>query len=198
MVSWDAGLLQLPHVVGALDAFVDGKARWVDLGEVNGRAFVNNVSLGVYAEAVQREGYRKAKLRTLLDVSVPTLGPAAVVISNNAYRLGARIGAGTRPRLDQALLGIVVLDRRASAPAGAPVLRESTAPEFIMDADGPVRAAIDGEAAVLQGPLRFRSRPRVLEVRIARAHAGASPSTAAPGDVLQTLPALLRIALGRP
>ena len=33
-------------VVGALDAFVDGGERWVDLGEVNGRVFVNNVSLG--------------------------------------------------------------------------------------------------------------------------------------------------------
>ena len=34
-------------VVGALDAFVDGGERLVDLGEVNGRVFVNNVSLGV-------------------------------------------------------------------------------------------------------------------------------------------------------
>ena len=42
-------------VVGALDAFVDGgRERRVDLAEVNGRVFVNNVSLGVYAEAVQR------------------------------------------------------------------------------------------------------------------------------------------------
>ena len=32
-----------------------------------GRVFVNNVSLGLYAEAVQQEGYRDAKLRTLLD-----------------------------------------------------------------------------------------------------------------------------------
>ena len=54
-------------VVGALDAFVDGGERTVDLAEVNGRVFVNNVSLGLYAEAVQRTGYRDAKLRTLLD-----------------------------------------------------------------------------------------------------------------------------------
>ena len=49
-------------VVGALDAFVDGGERIVDLAEVNGRVFVNNVSLGLYADAVQREGYRDAKL----------------------------------------------------------------------------------------------------------------------------------------
>ena len=54
-------------VVGALDAFVAGGERRVDLAEVNGRTFVNNVSLGLYAEAVQREGYREAKLRTILD-----------------------------------------------------------------------------------------------------------------------------------
>ena len=62
-------------VVGALDAFVDGGERTVDLAEVNGRVFVNNVSLGLYAEAVQREGYRDAKLRTLLDTVPDVLGP---------------------------------------------------------------------------------------------------------------------------
>ena len=41
-------------VVGALDAFVDGGERYVDLGEVNGRVFVNNVSLGVYARRSAR------------------------------------------------------------------------------------------------------------------------------------------------
>ena len=54
-------------VIGALDAFTTGGERLVDLAEVNGRVFVNNVSLGVYAQAVQHSGYRDAKLRTLLD-----------------------------------------------------------------------------------------------------------------------------------
>ena len=62
-------------VVGALDAFVDGGERRVDLAEVNGRVFVNNVSLGLYADAVQREGYREAKLRTILDTVPDVLGP---------------------------------------------------------------------------------------------------------------------------
>jgi predicted polyphosphate/ATP-dependent NAD kinase len=47
-------------VVGALDAFVDGGERRVDLAQVNGRVFVNNVSLGLYAGAVQRKRYRDA------------------------------------------------------------------------------------------------------------------------------------------
>ena len=62
-------------VVGALDAFVDGGERLVDLAEVNGRVFVNNVSLGLYAEAVQRKGYRDAKLRTIFDTVPDVLGP---------------------------------------------------------------------------------------------------------------------------
>ncbi len=61
-------------VVGALDAFVDGGQRWVDLAEVNGRVFVNNVSLGLYADAVQRSGYRDAKIRTVLDTVPDVLG----------------------------------------------------------------------------------------------------------------------------
>src|SRR5215204_2734766 len=62
-------------VVGALDALVNGGEHRVDLAEVNGRVFVNNVSLGVYAEAVQRAGYRDAKLRTLLDTVPDAVGP---------------------------------------------------------------------------------------------------------------------------
>src|SRR5213078_1541026 len=107
-------------VVGALDAFVDGGERVVDLAEINGRVFVNNVSLGVYAEAVQRDGYREAKLRTIADTMPTVLGPggqgldlrwtgadgsdhktgAVVLVSNDPYRLGRVLGSGTRPRLD--------------------------------------------------------------------------------------------------
>ena len=61
-------------VVGALDAFVTGGEHRVDLAEINGRVFVNNASLGIYAEAVQREGYRDAKLRTMLDTMPDVLG----------------------------------------------------------------------------------------------------------------------------
>ncbi|MAT04215.1 MAG: diacylglycerol kinase, partial [Acidimicrobiaceae bacterium] len=107
-------------VVGALDALVAGGERRVDLAEVNGRVFVNNVSLGLYAEAVQRSGYRDAKIRTLLetipeysteDAAEPMLeftGPGGVqgrratviMVSNNSYRLGTVIGSGTRPSID--------------------------------------------------------------------------------------------------
>ena len=63
-------------VVGALDAFVSGGEKRVDLGDVNGRTFVNNVSLGLYAESVQQEGYRDAKIRTILATATSVLGQA--------------------------------------------------------------------------------------------------------------------------
>jgi diacylglycerol kinase family enzyme len=207
-------------VVGALDAFVDGGERQVDLAEVNGRVFVNNVSLGLYAEAVQRAGYRDAKLRTLLDTVPDVLGPgggeldlrwtgkdghrhssgAAVLVSNNRYRLGRAVGSGTRPRIDDGLLGITVV----GAPTGRGrhgrlpqrPWREWCAPAFEVDADRPVPAGIDGEALMLDPPLRFRIRPRVLRVRVARKHPGASPSALAPEGLSAGVLELLRIARG--
>ena len=101
---------------------------------MNGRVFVNNVSLGIYAEAVQRSGYRDAKLRTLLDTVPDALGPsgseldlrwtgpgghehrsgAVILVSNNRYRLGRAVGSGSRPTIDDGLLGIAIV----GAPAG--------------------------------------------------------------------------------
>jgi diacylglycerol kinase family enzyme len=208
-------------VVGALDAFVDGGQRTVDLAEVNGRVFVNNVSLGVYAEAVQRSEYRDAKLRTLLDTVPDALGPkgegldlhwsgpgghehragAVVLVSNNIYRLGRVIGSGTRPRIDDGLLGVTVIGRPSGRGENGGGLqrpmREWSAPTFEVDADRPVPAGIDGEALVLDPPLCFRIRPRVLHVRVARKHPGASPSAMAPDGAWAGIRELARIALGR-
>jgi diacylglycerol kinase family enzyme len=204
-------------VVGALDAFVDGREKRVDLAEVNGRVFVNNVSIGLYAEAVQREGYREAKLRTILDTLPEVLGPegkgldlrwigpkgpehssgAAILVSNNRYRLGHAVGSGTRPRIDDRLLGIAV----ASPPGGGQRMIEQpwlewTAPTFEVEADGPIAAGIDGEAVTLDAPLRFRILPAALRVRIAAGHPGASPSAAMPEGAWETVRALARIAIG--
>jgi diacylglycerol kinase family enzyme len=208
-------------VVGALEAFVDGGERWVDLGEVNGRVFVNNVSLGLYAEAVQRDGYRDAKIRTLLDTVPDVLGPsgseldmrwrgpgghehrggAAVLVSNNRYRLGRAVGSGTRPRIDDGLLGITVVGavswRDEEGRSLQRPWREWPAPTFRVDSEQPVAAGIDGESLVLEAPLDFRVRPGVLRVRVARKHPGASPSAMLPDGIRAGAVELARIALGR-
>ncbi len=207
-------------VVGALDAFVDGGERQVDLARVNGRVFVNNVSLGLYAEAVQRPGYREAKIRTLLDLVPDVMGPegrqpslrwrgpnhdehrsgAAILVSNNQYRLGHAVGSGTRPKIDDGLLGITVVSGSRAHDGGSGLLRrpwrEWATPSFEVDSDREVPAGIDGEAAMLTPPLRFEIVPRALRVRIARGHPGASPSAGIPNSAWDILRALTRIAAG--
>ena len=201
-------------VVGALDAFVDGGERVVDLADVNGRVFVNNVSLGLYADAVQRPGYREAKLHTLLDTVPDVLGPdasapnlhwdtpagpqsaAAILISNNAYRLGRALGSGTRPRMDRGELGIAVLVPTLEGARGRRLaMQQSTADQFEVGSDSQVAAGIDGEAAMLDPPLRFRIRPGALRVRISPRHAGASPSALEPEGAQQTIAMLVSFAV---
>ena len=200
-------------VIGALDAFTTGGERLVDLAEVNGRVFVNNVSLGVYAQAVQHSGYRDAKLRTLLDTIPETArtdadAPAlrwrdpdgfahdsgmALLVSNNPYRLGTAIGSGTRPRLDTARLGVAVLGPKGPMPQG--LLRRWSLSSIEVDANGAVAAGIDGEAALLDPPLRFTMRPGALRVRISLQHPGASPSASVPEGALPGLRSLARLAV---
>jgi diacylglycerol kinase family enzyme len=203
-------------VVGALDAFVSGGERLVDLAEVNGRVFVNNVSLGVYAEAVGQDGYRAAKLRTLLDTLSETLGPggepqelrwrdpagaeqvstALVLVSNNPYLLGPTLGSGTRPRLDTGRLGVVDFHPPAAAGDPAPRWRELSTAGLEIEAGRPVPVGVDGESLTLEPPLRFRIRPQALRVRIARDHPGASPSAELPKGLASLIRALLDTAAG--
>jgi diacylglycerol kinase family enzyme len=200
-------------VVGALEAFTKGRERLVDLAEVNGRVFVNNVSLGVYAEAVQREGYRDAKLRTIAETMPTVLGPsgdtldlrfsgadgreqktsAVVLVSNNPYRLGRAIASGTRPRLDAGVLGITVIEAGA-ARDGAKRVQQWTAPSFDVRSEAPIAAGVDGEALKLDPPLQFRTKPQALRVRIAPQHPGASPSATLPESPWDAIRAVARIA----
>src|SRR5690606_17417164 len=59
----------------SMTAFVDAVERRVDHATVNGRLFVNNVSLGVYATVVQRDEYRDAKAATFASLLPELLGP---------------------------------------------------------------------------------------------------------------------------
>ena len=194
-------------VVGALDAFTHGGEKRVDLAEVNHRVFVNNVSLGLYADAVQQAGYRNAKLRTLLATVPAAVGPdatpavhwqgrngeetgVAILVSNNPYRLGRAAGSGTRPQLDDGTLGIAVFGHPPHAG-----LRQWAEQTFEVRSEKPVPAGIDGEAALLDPPLRFCSRPQALRVRIAAGHPGLSPSAMHPNSPWQMPGRLIELAI---
>ena len=53
--------------VKALDAYGPAREASIDLAEVNGEVFVNNVSLGLYADFVASDQYREAKRRTVAN-----------------------------------------------------------------------------------------------------------------------------------
>jgi diacylglycerol kinase family enzyme len=119
--------LDRDDVVGALGAFEEGVERRVDLAEVNGRVFVNNASMGLYAKIVQSPGYREAKVKTAAALLPDMIGPDAapfdlrfagpdgstlpsahlVLVSNNPYQLDHIGGRGTRARMDLGTLGLV-------------------------------------------------------------------------------------------
>ncbi|WP_266539887.1 diacylglycerol kinase family protein [Streptomyces sp. NBC_01142] len=135
-LALDLGL-DRDDVVGALDAFVDAVERRIDLATLNGRVFVNNASLGLYAHVVQSPQYRDAKLKTAAETLPDLLGPDAVgpdlrftgpdgaphstaqliLVSNGPYQLDRLEGRGTRERMDSGRLGVVTLTIRDAAEA---------------------------------------------------------------------------------
>jgi diacylglycerol kinase family enzyme len=180
-------------VTGALDAFIDGVERQIDMAEVNGRTFLNNVSLGIYGDAVRSPAYRDTKVRTLVKTAAEVMGPSAegqalclvdelgsehrhpviVLVSNNPYALHRPLVRGTRPTLGSGQLGVLVLDAADSPRASG---RAWSTPRLGVSAPASVHAGVDGEAVDLSPPLRFTIRPAALRVRISSRHPGASPS----------------------
>ena len=122
--------LDLTRPLRALDAFHAGHERRVDVGRVNERLFINNVSLGVYAEMLGDPGYRQDKLgvakaklqaaisdrelRRALRITPPEEAPLesvlAVIVSNNPYEFARWASPGQRHRLDTGMLQVSVLD----------------------------------------------------------------------------------------
>ena len=166
--------------VAALDAFVDGEERRIDLGRANGRFFLNNVSLGLYARLVhRREHHRRrsnalARLRALailaqhphpigIAIDGKPVEARVVLVANNSYSLEV-FSLGERERLDEGCLHLY-------APTG--VLRgdweERKGASFTVDArGGRLDAAVDGEPEELETPIEFRVESRALRVLVPR------------------------------
>jgi diacylglycerol kinase family enzyme len=177
--------VDVDDAIGALDALVDYCEYYVDVAEVNGLAFVNYAALGLACRPVRQEHDRRAgprsaaSLRSYVVAYRPLASPlrwfaasgretaAALFVSNNCYRLHA-LEIGGRARLDGGVLGIGTLDASASGGGGIGegCWRELHAPTFEVDSAAPVLAEIDGRVLSLDPPLRFRSLPRALRVRI--------------------------------
>jgi diacylglycerol kinase family enzyme len=123
----------------SMAAFHDAVERTVDYATVNGRLFVNNVSLGVYAQIVQEESYRDAKLETTKILLPEMLGRQAgpfdlqfttpdgqmvdgailIMVSNNPYVIGASPDNAQRRHLDSGKLGVFAVTTSTGAAAAA-------------------------------------------------------------------------------
>ena len=223
--------LDRADVAAALDAFGTAVECRVDLATVGGRVFVNNASLGVYATVVQSPAYRDAKLNTAVAMLPDMLGPHApgfdlryagpdgtpadsadlLLVSNNPYAIRSVSGAGSRPRLDTGLLGIVAV--RAETPAEVSTLlaletagaihrfrgfRQWTTPEFRIDSSQPVPVGVDGEALRMPPPLEFRILPGALRVRLPKSAAGGRRTPWQAVEVRRSATGLIRVLANRP
>ena len=181
-----------------LDALTDGVELRIDLGVIAGRPFVNNASFGAYAAIVQSPAYRDDKRRTttemlpdlLVGQSGPRLvaraenvtveGPQAVLVSNNQYGMGDIAGLGRRARLDRGTLGMFAVTV-SSAVQAAGLLRGQSSRgltslagrEVVIDADAAqLPVGVDGEALVLDTPVRCTIEPLALRVLVPRDRPG--------------------------
>ena len=197
--------LDRDDVVGALDAYGEARERVIDLADVNGRIFVNNVSLGLYATIVQSPEYRDAKRETTLAALPEMLGPGAepfdlrfttpdgvehegahvIQVSNGPY--GTTTGGITsRPRLDTGQLGVFSLVVPDAVAATRAIAALTTATPALYE--GYLSWATPVFEVTSAAPDRRRPRRGVARdgpaARVLVAAGRAPPAAAAPGDRL--------------
>jgi diacylglycerol kinase family enzyme len=181
--------------VAALEAFA-GPERRIDVGLVGERMFLNNVSLGAYADIVADPRYRAAKLATthavlpaslrgeheLLQVDLRDAegrqhdDVLVLLVASNRYELN-----GIRERLDGGVLQVSALRARTGAALAGLATRalvggraprghgwaQWTTTNLQITARLPeLPAGIDGEAVTLATPLEFRLLPGALRVLV--------------------------------
>jgi diacylglycerol kinase family enzyme len=181
-----------------LDALRNGVELHVDLGFIADRPFVNNASFGAYAAVVQSPAYRDDKARTTTDMlprllaghqgprlvaragTVTIQGPQAVLVSNNVYGMGDIAGLGRRARLDRGTLGLFAVTVTSAVQAAGLLagthsrgLTRLAAPQVVVDADtAQIPVGVDGEALLLDPPVRCTVQPAALRVRVPRNRPG--------------------------
>ena len=163
--------------VAALAAF-RGRERTIDVGCVNDRLFLNNVSLGAYARLVRRREHHRrrrlafARLRSLWMTARERHGLRATVdgdavearvifVGNNAYELDL-FNVGGRDRLDEGVLHLYTLEGWLPHE-----WKDRKGARFVIDARTErLHAAIDGDPVDLEPPLELEIRPRALRVLV--------------------------------
>jgi diacylglycerol kinase family enzyme len=163
--------------IAALDAYA-GSERRIDVGRIGERLFLNNVTLGLYAQLVHhRESHRRrrnafAQLRALLllarnrksvglSVDGEPVEAQLALVANNDYQLDV-FSIGERERLDEGRLHLYLA--RGWRPS---TWDEQAYERLTIEARArQLPAAIDGEPTALETPLEFSIEPRALRVLV--------------------------------
>lgn len=193
--------------LAALSVLQDGDEILIDYATAGDRPFLNNVSFGIYAQAVHSEGYRENKTatitKTLEEATADVSNVAALryvtpdgvaherapllLISNNVYRYSGYPDYGRRLRLDSGKLGIGAVTSLRDGDVGSMPLSELRAMQeweatsYRIASDEPILAGLDGEALQFESPLNIQIRPKGLRVLVP---AGTSPGYVPAGEVV--------------
>jgi len=169
----------------ALQTAFGGVEFRVDVGRIGKKLFLNNVSFGIYADAIAESGYREHKTKSLAEAAGENIADpdarlsiedpegtvhadiGVLLASNNPYRfIGAPDFAG-RARLDTGNLGVILADREA---VGQTDLRHSdvkrwSAPQVTVGStEKKVHVGIDGSLHKVKAPVDIHIDRAVLRV----------------------------------
>ena len=197
----------------ALDAIRNGEELLIDYGLAGDRVFLNNVSFGIYAEAVHRDEYRENKEKTIVEVihearsgeddgtEIRFTAPdgaqadrtAMTMVSNNPYVFSGPPDHGRRLRLDSGMLGISAAAKGTAVDGRTGTrMRHWQADRLLLESDKPILAGLDGEALTFDSTLELVIRPRGLRVLVP---AGTKPGYVPPREAIAAdLVGLARLA----
>jgi diacylglycerol kinase family enzyme len=121
--------LEPEKIVDALMGF-QGVERKIDVGSINGRIFLNNASMGLYAEAVEQPGYRNSKRQTFQAIiqrhasgtekpydmkfghgNLQFKSAVQVMVAVNPYKTFSMFELGQRQRMDGGTLQVSVVTK---------------------------------------------------------------------------------------
>jgi diacylglycerol kinase family enzyme len=163
--------------VGALAAF-GGVERRIDVGRVNGRVFLNNVSLGLYADLVHRREHHRRRDEALAGLrALPRLArerhrlratldgepvrARILLVANNAYEVSLYT-LGERSSLEEGRLHLYAADGWLPTR-----WTERSGERFRLEfGRAVVLAAADGEPLAVRSPLELECRPRALRLLV--------------------------------
>ncbi len=185
--------LDRDNPLSALDAIRDGEEVLLDHALAGDRLFLNNISFGIYAQAVHEDGYREQKDKAfakVLEANAADVDAQAalqyqtpdgrvheraplLLISNNRYRYSGPPDFGRRFRLDSGQLGVSavtslpnVVDVATALLGDKHDLYEWETTTIRIESEQPILAGLDGEAVQFDSPVDIVIKPKALRVLV--------------------------------